>query len=63
MYINLLHGPLLAAMIWYGMDDQPMRPDRLRNGDWFGILSMAIGLGSLEVVLERASARTGSAIR
>lgn len=51
-YINLLPGCLLIAMIWYGMDSQPMRLDRLRQGDWFGIACMAIGLGSLEVVLE-----------
>jgi DHA2 family multidrug resistance protein len=51
-YINLVPGLLLIAMIWYGMDPEPMRLDRLLRGDWFGILAMAIGLGSLEVVLE-----------
>ncbi len=51
-YINIIPGTLLMAMIWYGMDPEPMRLERLRNGDWFGILFMAVGLGSLEIVLE-----------
>ena len=51
-YINLFPGCLLIAMIWYGMDPEPMRLGRLKDGDWFGIACMAIGLGSLEVVLE-----------
>src|SRR5581483_4535603 len=51
-YINLLPGCLLIAMIWYGMDPEPMKLGKLREGDWFGIVCMAIGLGSLEVVLE-----------
>ena len=51
-YINLLPGCLLVAMIWYGMDSEPMRLGKLNEGDWFGILCMAVGLGSLEVVLE-----------
>jgi DHA2 family multidrug resistance protein len=51
-YINLLPGCLLVAMIWYGMDPEPMRLGRLKEGDWIGIACMAVGLGSLEVVLE-----------
>jgi DHA2 family multidrug resistance protein len=51
-YINLIPGCLLVAMIWYGMDPEPMQLGKLKDGDWFGIVFMAIGLGSLEVVLE-----------
>jgi DHA2 family multidrug resistance protein len=51
-YINVVPGALLTGMIWYGLDKEPMRLERLRHGDWFGIICMAIGLGSLEVVLE-----------
>jgi len=39
-------------MIWYGMDPEPMQLRKLKEGDWFGIVCMAVGLGSLEVVLE-----------
>jgi len=51
-YINLIPGAALVAMIWWGLDPQPMRLDRLARGDWTGIACMAIGLGSLEYVLE-----------
>jgi DHA2 family multidrug resistance protein len=51
-YINVIPGCMLVAMIWYGMDSEPAHLDRLKQGDWFGILCMAIGFGSLEVVLE-----------
>src|SRR3954452_5975773 len=43
---------MLVAAVWWGMDPGPMRLERLRNGDWPGIACMALGLGSLEVVLE-----------
>jgi MFS transporter, DHA2 family, multidrug resistance protein len=56
-YINLVPGIALLWMIWYGMDPQPMRLERLRNGDWFGIACMALGLGSLEIVLEEGERR------
>ncbi len=51
-YINLIPGAALVAMIWWGLDPQPMRLERLARGDWAGIACMAIGLGSLEYVLE-----------
>ncbi len=51
-YINLLPGVLLISMIWYGLDGAPAQLDRLRRGDWGGIVSMAIGLGCLMFVLE-----------
>jgi DHA2 family multidrug resistance protein len=51
-YLNLLPGMLLLAMVGYGLESAPSHLERLRNGDWLGIICMAIGLGSLEVVLE-----------
>lgn len=51
-YINVVPGVILVPMIWYGMDSEPMHLARLKEGDWFGILCMALGFGSLEVVLE-----------
>src|SRR3546814_9330457 len=50
--INLLPGAVLILALWYGMDPKPMRLARLRTGDWLGILAMAVGVGSLVVVLE-----------
>ncbi len=51
-YINLIPGVALVSMIWWGLDPQPMRLERLARGDWAGIACMAVGLGSLEYVLE-----------
>lgn len=54
-YINLVPGLLLLAAVWYAIDRRPMRLDLLKNGDWGGIIAMAIGLGSLQVVLEEGT--------
>ena len=51
-YINVLPGLAMAAMVWWGLDSQPAHLDRLGRGDWGGIACMAIGLGSLEYLLE-----------
>lgn len=34
------------------IDPKPMQLHLLKQGDWWGIASMAIGLASLQVVLE-----------
>lgn len=54
-YLNLIPGTLLLSAVWYAIPSQPLHLDRLKQGDWWGILSMAIGLGSLEVVLEEGN--------
>jgi DHA2 family multidrug resistance protein len=54
-YINVPPALLLIAMIRYGLDDEPLKLARLKNADWFGIFTMALGLGCLEVVLEEGS--------
>ncbi|GAP94533.1 DHA2 family efflux MFS transporter permease subunit [Leptolyngbya sp. NIES-2104] len=54
-YINLIPGLLLIAAVWYAIDPKPMQLNLLKQGDWGGIVAMAIGLGSLQVVLEEGS--------
>ncbi|MEG3937646.1 MULTISPECIES: MDR family MFS transporter [unclassified Microcoleus] len=54
-YLNLVPGLLLLAGVWYAVVPTPMRLELLKGGDWWGITSMAIGLGSLQVVLEEGS--------
>jgi MFS transporter, DHA2 family, multidrug resistance protein len=51
-YINLLPGLVMMWAVWYGLEAEPMELDRLRRGDWIGIVCMGIGLGSLITVLE-----------
>lgn len=54
-YLNLIPGLMLVAAVWYAIDARPMKLDLLKQGDWGGIFAMAIGLGSLQVVLEEGS--------
>ncbi|MDF5723257.1 MAG: MDR family MFS transporter [Rhizonema sp. PD37] len=52
-YLNIVPGLLLIGIVLYAIDPQPLQLDKLKEGDWWGILSMALGLGALEVVLEQ----------
>ena len=54
-YLNIVPGLLLVAAVWYAIDARPMQLNLLKQGDWGGIAAMAIGLGSLQVVLEEGS--------
>ena len=51
-YVNFIPGALMLASIWYAMPREPMKLEQLREGDWWGIFCMAIGLGSLITMLE-----------
>jgi len=54
-YLNITPGILMLSAIWYAIPAQPLQLDRIKQGDWWGILSMAIGLAALEVVLEEGN--------
>jgi DHA2 family multidrug resistance protein len=51
-YINFIPGALMFAAVFATIDRQPVRLNLLKQGDWIGIGSMAIGLGSLVAMLE-----------
>ena len=51
-FVNLLPGAIMFAMLWFSLEAEPMQLDLLRRGDWLGIVTIAVGLGSLETVLE-----------
>jgi len=51
-YVNLIPGAVMVAMLWFSLEPAPMKLSLLAGGDWPGIASMAIGLGSLQAVLE-----------
>jgi DHA2 family multidrug resistance protein len=53
--INLLPGAVMLVMLWLSLDREPRRLELLRQGDWVGIATMAIGLGCLETVLEEGN--------
>jgi MFS transporter, DHA2 family, multidrug resistance protein len=54
-FISLAPGAVMFAMLWYALDPSPRQIRLLRDGDWFGIASMAIGLGALETLLEEGN--------
>jgi DHA2 family multidrug resistance protein len=51
-FINVPPGIALITIVWTCMKQDAMRLELIRDMDYFGIACMAIGLGSLEYVLE-----------
>ena len=54
-YVNLVPGALMIAMLWFSLEASPMKLSLLRQGDWPGIITMAIGLAALQTVLEEGN--------
>ncbi len=54
-YLNLLLGPALLGAIWYGFPAEPAHWRKFREIDGWGILLMALGLGSLTTLLEEGT--------
>lgn len=54
-YLNIIPGLILIGLVLYAIPRQPLHLEQLKGGDWWGIICMAIGLGSLEVVLEEGN--------
>jgi DHA2 family multidrug resistance protein len=54
-YINLIPGVLMLATCLFLIEREPMQLNQLKQGDWAGILSMAIGLTCLQTVLEEGN--------
>src|SRR5437660_4668258 len=54
-YVNLVPGAIMIGMLWFSLEAKPMNLPLLREGDWFGIITMAIGLSALQTVLEEGN--------
>ena len=54
-YVNLAPGALMVGMLWLSLEAKPMKLSLLREGDWPGIVTMAIGLSALQTVLEEGN--------
>ena len=54
-FINLVPGTIMLAALFSTLEPQKMQLHLLRQGDWFGIIAMAIGLGALQTVLEEGN--------
>src|SRR5690349_19291859 len=54
-YVNLVPGALMIALLYFSLESKPMKLSLLREGDWPGIITMAIGLAALQTVLEEGN--------
>ncbi len=54
-YVNVVPGSVMVGMLWFSLEKTHMRLSLLRQGDWAGIATMAIGLASLQTVLEEGN--------
>jgi MFS transporter, DHA2 family, multidrug resistance protein len=54
-YVNLAPGAIMIGMLYFSLEATPMKSSLLRQGDWPGIITMAIGLSALQTVLEEGN--------
>ncbi|WP_373696696.1 MDR family MFS transporter [Microvirga yunnanensis] len=54
-FINLPPSIIMAVALAFTLERQPMQLSLLKDGDWAGILTMAIGLSALQTVLEEGN--------
>jgi DHA2 family multidrug resistance protein len=54
-YVNVVPGLIMIGMLFFALDAKPMKLSLLRDGDWAGIITLAIGLAALQTVLEEGN--------
>lgn len=54
-YLNLVPGAFMLAGLGLGLEPAPMQLGLLKEGDWTGIVTMAVGLSALQTVLEEGN--------
>ena len=54
-FVNVVPSLAMVAALAFTLDREPMRLGLLREGDWAGIVTMAIGLSALQTVLEEGN--------
>jgi DHA2 family multidrug resistance protein len=54
-YVNLVPGAIMVVMLYVSLEATPMQLSLLREGDWAGIITMAIGLSALQTALEEGN--------
>jgi DHA2 family multidrug resistance protein len=54
-YVNVVPGAVMIGMLYFSLDAKPMKLSLLREGDFPGIITMAIGLSALQTVLEEGN--------
>src|SRR5260370_26121892 len=54
-FINAPPSAVMVVALAFTLERQPMRLSLLKEGDWAGIVAMAIGLSALQTVLEEGN--------
>ena len=54
-FVNVIPTMVMVATLYFTLERQPMQLGLLAEGDWFGIATMAVGLASLQAVLEEGN--------
>ncbi|WP_454620288.1 DHA2 family efflux MFS transporter permease subunit [Bradyrhizobium cenepequi] len=54
-FVNVVPTAVMVTMLYFTLERQPMQLGLLREGDWLGIATMAIGLSALQTVLEEGN--------
>jgi MFS transporter, DHA2 family, multidrug resistance protein len=54
-YVNLVPGLIMIGLLYFSLEARPMKLSQLAEGDWPGIITMAIGLSALQTVLEEGN--------
>src|SRR5215475_9733275 len=54
-FVNVVPTAVMVALLYATLERAPMQLGLLREGDWFGIATMAVGLATLQAVLEEGN--------
>ena len=54
-FVNVIPTAVMVAALYLTLERQPMQLSLLKEGDWAGIVTMAIGLSALQTVLEEGN--------
>ena len=54
-FVNVIPTAVMVTTLYFTLERQPMQLSLLREGDWFGIVTMAVGLSALQAVLEEGN--------
>jgi DHA2 family multidrug resistance protein len=54
-FVNVVPSVVMVATLYFTLERAPLNLGLLREGDWFGIATMAVGLAALQSVLEEGN--------
>ena len=54
-FVNVIPTAVMVTILFFTLERQPMQLGLLKEGDWFGIATMAVGLSALQAVLEEGN--------